>query len=136
MNLLSARPNESQGNSLATVLTATICTIFTASTKEATKEVARRKPTPPLLWWRPKAVAFAEAVKKVNIVAVKTVAKEFPWDSLGRTDTNFNYKFMYLLPSAPPRNVQRAPPDVSKNLPRRASPVPDISSNQIQNQNW
>ena len=43
-------------------MTATKFTIFTASTKEATKEVAR-----------PKATAFVEAVNIVNIVAVNTV---------------------------------------------------------------
>ena len=63
---------------MATVLTATIFTIFTASTKKATKEVARRK-----------AATFVEAVNILNIAAVKTVAREFPWDSLGRADTKF-----------------------------------------------
>ena len=60
-------------------MTATIFTIFTASTKEATKEVAR-----------PKAAPFVEAVNVVDIVAVKTTAREFPWDSLGRTDSKFS----------------------------------------------
>ena len=41
MICLSARPKESQGISLATALTAKIFTIFPASTKETTKEVAR-----------------------------------------------------------------------------------------------
>ena len=44
------------------MLTATISAVFTASTKEATKEVAR-----------PKAATFVEAVNIVNIVAVNTV---------------------------------------------------------------
>ena len=44
------------------MLTATILTIFTASTNETTKEVAR-----------PKAATFVEAVNIVNIVAVNTV---------------------------------------------------------------
>ena len=77
LNLLSACPKESQGNSLATVLTGTIFTIFTASTKvaafgHATSFVA----------------SFVEAVKIVNIVAVKTVAMDFfLGDSLGRADS-------------------------------------------------
>ena len=54
-------------------MTATIFTIFTASTKETTKEVAR-----------PKAVAI------VNIAAVKTVVREFPWESLGCADSKFS----------------------------------------------
>ena len=57
------------------------------STKEATKEVARQGSALPLLWWRPKAATFLEAVNIVNIVTVKTVAREFPWDSLGRADS-------------------------------------------------
>ena len=74
---------------MATVLTATIFTTFTASTKEATKEVALPKAAPPLLWWRPKAATFVQAVNIVNLVAVKAVASEFPWDSLGRADSKF-----------------------------------------------
>ena len=31
--------------------------------------------------------SFVEAVNIVNIVAVKTVARESPWDSLERTDS-------------------------------------------------
>ena len=42
-------------------------TLFAHKTK---KEVARPKATPPLLWWRPKAVTFAVALIKVHIVAV------------------------------------------------------------------
>ena len=60
-------------------MTATTFGIFTASTKETTKEVAR-----------PKAATFVEAVNIVNIVAVKIVAREFPWDSLGRADSKFS----------------------------------------------
>ena len=55
------------------MLIATIFTIFTASTKETTKEVAWPKAAPPLLWWRPQAATFVEAVNIVNIVAVNTV---------------------------------------------------------------
>ena len=44
------------------MLTATIFTIFTASTKETTKEVER-----------PHATTFVEAVTIANIVAVNTV---------------------------------------------------------------
>ena len=44
------------------MLVAPIFTIFPASTKESTKEVAR-----------PKAATFVEAVNIVNIVAVNTV---------------------------------------------------------------
>ena len=36
------------------VLSATTSTLFTATTKEPTKDVARRKALPPPLWWRPK----------------------------------------------------------------------------------
>ena len=65
---------------MATVLTATGFTILTASTKEATKEVAR-----------PKAATFIEAaVNIVNTVAVKAVAREFPLDALGRVDSKFS----------------------------------------------
>ena len=89
VDLLSACPKESQRNSLATVLTATISTIFTASTKETTKEVARPKAAPPLFRWRPEAATFVEAANIINIAAVKTVAKEFPWDALGRADSKY-----------------------------------------------
>ena len=78
---LSARPKDSQGNSLATVLTTAIFTIFTASTKVA---------------------AFGRATSFVvflrcgceysNIVALKTVAREFPWASLRRADSKFSQK--------------------------------------------
>ena len=40
---------------------------------QTTKEVARPQAAPPLLWWRPKAATFVEAVNIVNIVAVNTV---------------------------------------------------------------
>ena len=40
------------------VVTATIFTLFKANTKETTKEVARPKAAPPLLWWKPKAATF------------------------------------------------------------------------------
>ena len=80
MNLVFARPKESQRNLLASVLTATIFTIFTDSATEATKEVVWPMAAPPLLWWYPKAATFMETVNVVNIVAVKTVAREFPWD--------------------------------------------------------
>ena len=52
---------------------ATIFTIFTASTRETTKDVARLKAAASLLWWRPQAATFVEAVNIVNIVAVNTV---------------------------------------------------------------
>ena len=55
------------------MLTATIFIIFTASTKETTKEVPRPKAAAPLLWWQPQAATFVEAVNIVNIVAVATV---------------------------------------------------------------
>ena len=55
------------------MLTAAIFAVFIGSTKEATKEVAWPKAAPPLLWWRPKAATFVEAVNIVNIVAVNTV---------------------------------------------------------------
>ena len=64
---------------MATVLTVIIFTIFTASTKDTTKEVAR-----------PKAATFVEAVNALDIVAVMRVARELPWDSLGRADSNFS----------------------------------------------
>ena len=35
-------------------------------------------------------VSFGEAVNMENIVAVKMIAKEFPWDSLGRADSTFS----------------------------------------------
>ena len=60
-------------------MTVTIFTIFTASTKEATKEE---------VW--PKAATYIEAVNIVNTVAVTTAAREFPWDALGRADSKFS----------------------------------------------
>ena len=39
-------------------VTATIFTVFKANAKETTKEVARPKAAPPLVWWRPKAATF------------------------------------------------------------------------------
>ena len=77
---------------MATVSTATTFTIFTASTKEATKKLARPKAALPLLWWRPKAATLFQAGNIVNIVAVKTVAREFPCDSLGRADGKVSQK--------------------------------------------
>ena len=55
------------------VLTATIFTLFKATTKETTKEVARPKAAPPLLWWRPQAATFVMALNRVNIVAVNAI---------------------------------------------------------------
>ena len=48
-------------------------TLFKANTKEATKEVARPKAAPPLLWWRPTAATFVLALNSVNFVAVTTI---------------------------------------------------------------
>ena len=109
--MLSARPKESQGNSLATVLTDTKLNIFTASSKEATKEVARPKPA-----------TFVEAVNMVNTVAVKTVAREFSWDVLGRVNSKYSLESMYFY-------CQRSRSEhllkISKILPPGASPEVD-----------
>ena len=51
-------------DSLGAVLTATIFIILTASTKEATKELARPKAAPLLLRWRPTAATFVVAVNR------------------------------------------------------------------------
>ena len=52
---------------------ATALTLFKANTKEITKEVARPKVAPPLLWWRPQAATFVMVFDGVNIVAVNAV---------------------------------------------------------------
>ena len=72
------------------VLTATIFTLFTTTTKETTKEVARPKAAPPLLWWRPQAATFVVALNRVNIVAVNTILVLYVGKpgrrTVGRTD--------------------------------------------------
>ena len=55
------------------VLSATTSTLFIATTKETTKEVARPKATPPLLWWRPKAATFVCALNSARILALSTI---------------------------------------------------------------
>ena len=50
------------------VVTATIFTLFKANTKETTKEVARPKAAPPLLWWRPTAATFVVDMNRVDVV--------------------------------------------------------------------
>ena len=44
-----------------------------ATTKETTKEVARPKAAPPLLWWRPEAAPLVVALDRVNAIAVTTI---------------------------------------------------------------
>ena len=88
-------------------ITATTFTLFKANTKETTKEVARPKAAPPLLWWRPKAATFVVYVNVVNIVAVSTVAREIPWDSLARADKQISQKSIHFLLPALPGNAQR-----------------------------
>ena len=44
-----------------------------AHTKETTKEVARPKAEPPLLWWRPKAAQFVCALNEASILALSTI---------------------------------------------------------------
>ena len=72
------------------VLTATIFTLFKATTKETTKEVARPEAAPPLLWWRPQAATFVVALNRVNIVAVNTILVLYVGKpgrrTVGRTD--------------------------------------------------
>ena len=75
--MLSARPKDSQGNSLALCLDR--YNIFYIHSKGSHEEMVR-----------PKAATFVEAVNIANIAAVKTVAREFPWDSLGRADGKFS----------------------------------------------
>ena len=50
-----------------------ISTLVKAITKETTKEVARPKATPPLLWCRPHAATFVLAFNRVNIAAVNAL---------------------------------------------------------------
>ena len=83
------RPKEAQGNSLATVLTATIFTIFTTSTKVAAFGRHHKRGGAAFGHDISFMPSFVEAVNIVNIVAVETVARNFPWDSLGRADSNF-----------------------------------------------
>ena len=90
MTLLSARPKESHGNSLATLLAATIFSIFTASTKAAAFGRHHKKGGAAFGRATSFVVSFVEAVNIVNTVAVKTVAREFPWDALGRVDSKFS----------------------------------------------
>ena len=72
------------------VVTATTFTLFKANTKETTKEVARPKAAPPLLWWRPQAATFVVALNRVNIVAVNTILVLYVGNpgrrTVGRTD--------------------------------------------------
>ena len=71
MNLVSARLKEFQGKSLATVLTATILTIFTASTKVAAFGRHDRRGG----FGRATSfvVSFVLALNRVNVVAVTTL---------------------------------------------------------------
>ena len=39
-----------------------------ATTKETTKEVPRLEAVAPLLWWRPKAACFVEAMNREDVV--------------------------------------------------------------------
>ena len=55
------------------VLRARIHALFKAHTKETTKEVARPKAAPPLLWWRPKAATFVCALNRARILALSTI---------------------------------------------------------------
>ena len=50
-----------------------LITVFIATTKETTKEVARPKAAPPLLWWRPTAATFVVAMNRVDVVALNTI---------------------------------------------------------------
>ena len=43
------------------------------TTKETTKEVARPRAAPPLLWWQPQAATCVFAVGRVNTVAVNAI---------------------------------------------------------------
>ena len=88
--MLSAHPRESQGHSLATVLTATLFTILTASVKVAAFGRHHKKGGEAFGRATAFVVSFVEAVNIVNFLAVKTVAREFPWDALGRVDSKDN----------------------------------------------
>ena len=70
---MSARPKESTGNSLASVLTATIFTIFIASTKVAA--IGRNHKRGGAVFGRATSfvVSFVFALNKVNIVATTTM---------------------------------------------------------------
>ena len=85
----SARPKESQRNSLATVLSASIFTILTVSTKVAAFGRHHKRGDAAFGCATSFVASFVEAVNIANIVAVKTVAMGFLWDSLGRADTKF-----------------------------------------------
>ena len=75
------------------VLSATTSTLFIATTKETTKEVARPKAAPPLLWWRPKAATFVVAMNRVDVVALNTIfvlRLSKTGRTVGRTDSRVN----------------------------------------------
>ena len=75
------------------VLTATMFTLFTTTTKETTKEVARPKAAPPLLWWRPTAATFLVAMTRVDVVALNTIFAlrlSKTGRTVGRTDSRLD----------------------------------------------
>ena len=65
------------------MLTATIFTTFTVSTKVAAFGHHNKRGGAAFGRATSFVVSFVEAVNVVNIVAVSTVAREIPWDSLG-----------------------------------------------------
>ena len=77
-------------NSLATFLTATNYSIFTASTKVLACGRHHKRGGAAFGRATSYVASFVEAVNIVNIVAIKTVAREFAWDSLGRADSKFS----------------------------------------------
>ena len=76
-------------------------------------------------------VSFVEAVNIVNIVAVSTVAIEFPRISLGRAGKLTGQKSIHFWLSAPPGNAQRGLLNIWKNLTRRASPRETVEKSQF-----
>ena len=86
----------------SSALTAIIFTLFKANTKETTKEVARPKAAPPLLWWRPKAATFVCALNGASILALSTIY-DLRLSKTGRTVVGRTFDWMDGWSDAVPR---------------------------------
>ena len=84
------------------VLSATSSTLFIATTKETTKEVARPKAAPLLLWWRPKAATFVYALNGASILALSTIY-DLRLSKTGRTVVGRTFDWMDGRSDAVPR---------------------------------
>ena len=91
-----------------------------------TKEVPRRSAAPHLSWLPllscHKYCSAQDSQSPGNFLGI-------PWDVQTALSTTNQ---PILLMSALPGHVQRAPPDISKDLPRRASPEHSVAGQQLQ----